>query len=293
MKSFDGVFTALITPFRGGEVDYDSLKRLVRFQLDNKINGFVISGTTAESPALTEREKEKIFSFIKSEVSGQVPLIVGTGTNSTNSTIELSRAAESWGADALLTVTPYYNKPPQRGLVEHFKAVAQAVSIPVILYNVPSRTITALSLDTIKALSEVKNIIGVKEASGDVEFGRNVYQRCGSDFLITSGDDGTWLQLCAVGGRGTISVLSHLIPGRMVQQLEQLRRREPGVMQEAEKYNDLIKLLFVEANPIPVKAALKMMGVIASDELRLPLVPLAFDYRDPLKRALERLEIQP
>ncbi|HEX4925460.1 MAG TPA: 4-hydroxy-tetrahydrodipicolinate synthase [Bdellovibrionales bacterium] len=293
MKSFDGVFTALITPFSGGEIDFDSLKRLVRFQLDNKINGFVISGTTAESPVLTDREREKIFSFVKSEVAGQVPLIVGTGTNSTQSTIEFSREAEKWGADALLTVTPYYNKPPQRGLVEHFKAVAKAVSVPVILYNVPSRTITSLSLDTIKTLSEADNIIGIKEASGDVEFGRSIYQKCGSNFLITSGDDGTWLQLCSVGGRGTISVLSHLIPGRMVEQLEQLRRREPGVMQEAEKYNDLIKLLFIEANPIPVKAALKMMGIIKSEELRLPLVPLAAEYREPLKRALERLEIQP
>jgi 4-hydroxy-tetrahydrodipicolinate synthase len=292
MKTFDGVITALITPFRQGQVDFDSLKKLIRHQLDNKINGFVISGTTAESPTLTSAEKEKIFAFVKTEVAGQVPLILGTGTNSTQTTIEQSRKAEEWGADAVLTVTPYYNKPPQRGLVEHFRTVAQAIQIPLILYNVPSRTITGLTLDTIKTLSESKNIVGIKEASGDVDFGRNIYQKCGSDFLLTSGDDGTWLQLCSVGARGTISVLSHLIPGQMVEMLDRLRRREPDAVNEADKYNDLIKLLFVESNPIPVKAALQMMGLIATDEMRLPLTPLALDYREPLRRAMERLEVE-
>jgi len=291
MKSFDGIFTALITPFRGGEIDFDSLKKLLRFQLDKKIHGFVVGGTTAESPTLTDPEKEKLFQFVKSETGGQVPLVMGTGSNSTQATVEASRKAEAWGADGILVVTPYYNKPPQRGLVEHFKKVAESVSIPLLLYNVPSRTITALSLDTIKTLSETKNIIGIKEASGDIEFGRAIYQKCGSEFLLTSGDDGTWLQLCSVGARGTISVLSHVAPLQMVEQLEKLRRRDMSALQDAEKFNDLIKLLFVEANPIPVKAALKMMGIIASDELRLPLVSLTEEYREPLKRALVRLEL--
>ncbi|MEQ1876758.1 MAG: 4-hydroxy-tetrahydrodipicolinate synthase [Bdellovibrionia bacterium] len=293
MKSFDGIFTALITPFRGGEIDFDSLKKLLRFQLDKKINGFVICGTTAESPTLTDAEKEKLFKFVKAEVAEQVPLVMGTGSNSTQATIEASRNAEAWGADGVLVVTPYYNKPPQRGLVEHFKKVAGSVSLPVLLYNVPSRTVTALTLDTVKTLSEIKNIVGIKEASGDVDFGRALYQKCGSEFLLTSGDDGTWLKLCSVGARGTISVLSHVAPLQMVEQLDKLRKRDMSALQDAEKFNDLIKLLFIEANPIPVKAALKMMGIIASDELRLPLVSLTEEYREPLKRALDRMELMP
>jgi 4-hydroxy-tetrahydrodipicolinate synthase len=291
MKRFEGIFTALITPFKNGEVDFESLGKLVQFQLENKVEGFVISGTTAESPTLSQDEKKAIFAFVKSETSGKVPLVVGTGTNSTNETVQLTRAAEQWGADAVLTVTPYYNKPPQRGLVEHFRKVAECTSLPLILYNVPSRTITALSLETIKALSEIKNVIGIKEASGDVEFGRSIYQKCGHNFLVTSGDDATWLQLCSAGGRGVISVLSHVAPKEMADLLERLRRRDPAALQDSEKFNDLVKLLFIEANPIPVKAALKMMNIISTDELRLPLVPLAQEYRESLKRALIGLDL--
>ncbi len=289
MKKFDGIFTALVTPFLKGEVDYNSLKKLVRFQLDQKINGLVISGTTGESPTLSSPEKEKIFSFIKSEVAGQVPLVVGTGSNSTSSSVEASRAAEKWGADAVLVVTPYYNKPPQRGLVEHFKKVAESVALPVILYNVPTRTITAISLETIQTLSRVKNIIGIKEASGDIELGRQIHKSCGPEFLLTSGDDGTWLELCQNGARGTISVLSNIAPRQMVSQLDRLHKKDSAVLSEAKKFNELIRLLFVEANPIPVKAALQMMGVIQSDELRLPLVRLAEEHRKPLQQELEKM----
>lgn len=291
MKSFDGIYTALITPFQNGNVDFTSLKKLIRFQLDKKINGFVVGGTTAESPTIAASEKEKIFSFVKTEVAGAVPLIMGTGSNSTQDTIEASKKAEEWGADGVLVVVPYYNKPPQRGLVAHFTAVAKSISIPVILYNVPGRTITSLSVESVKTLSEVSNIVGIKEASGDIEFGRQIHQACGTEFLLTSGDDGTWLQLCTVGARGTISVLSHVAPLHMVEQLEKLNRGDMAALKDAEKFNDLIKLLFIEANPIAVKAALKMMGIIASDELRLPLVPLAEEYRDMLKRALSRVEL--
>ncbi len=164
-KKFHGVLTALITPFFKGEIDFVSLKKLIRHQLDNNIDGFVVSGTTGESPTLSQQEKKQIFNFVKSEVQGQVPVIVGTGTNSTKKTIEHTHDAESWGADAALVVVPYYNKPPQRGLTAHFKAVAESTNLPILLYNVPSRTITSLTAETVFELSKIKNIIGIKQKS--------------------------------------------------------------------------------------------------------------------------------
>lgn len=275
MKNFKGVFTALITPFQNGQVDYESLERLVDFQLKNGVQGFVINGTTAESPTLTASEREKIFSFIKARVPKDFPLIMGTGSNSTAKTIEESKDAEKLGADAILVVVPYYNKPPQRGLLEHFKAVADATNIPNILYNVPSRTITFLELETIKKLSEHPNILGVKEASGDIEFAQQIRKACGESFLLLSGDDGSYDQFMAAGGDGTISVASHIIPKAMLGR-------------KASENRDVIDMLFVEANPIPVKKALHLMGIIKSPECRLPLVTLAEAHTDKMKKLLKQ-----
>lgn len=274
MKNFKGVITALITPFQNGEIDFDSLGRLVEFQLKKGIQGFVINGTTAESPTLTSTEREKIFRFVKERVPKNFPLIMGTGSNSTAKTIEESKEAEKFGADAILVVVPYYNKPPQRGLLEHFKAIADATHIPNILYNVPSRTITFLELETIKKLSEHPNIYGIKEASGNIELDRQIRSTCGESFLLLSGDDGSYDEFMKAGGDGVISVASHILPEAMLQQ-------------KASENLELIDLLFCEANPIPVKKALHLMGIIKSPECRLPLVTLADVHTEKLKKAMK------
>lgn len=274
MKNFKGVFSALITPFDNGQVDYVSLKRLVEFQLENGVQGFVINGTTAESPTLEASEREKIFRMTKEWVPKNFPLIMGTGSNSTSKTIQESKEAEKLGADGILVVVPYYNKPPQRGLLEHFKAVADATQTPNILYNVPSRTITFLELETIKKLSEHPNIFGIKEASGNIELAIQIRQSCGESFSLLSGDDGTYDDFMAVGGNGVISVASMIIPEAMLKV-------------KAKEYRELIDLLFIEANPIPVKKALQLMGIIKSAECRLPLVTLSDVNAEKLKKAMK------
>lgn len=262
MKKFSGVITALITPFQNGSVDYPSLEKLIKNQIERGVQGFVVNGTTAESPTITQEERIKIFELVKNTVPKNFPLIMGTGSNSTAKTIEESIHAERLGADAVLVVVPYYNKPPQRGLLEHFTQVADKISIPVILYNVPGRTITSLELETIKKLSEHPNIIGIKEASGNIEFAKQIRETCGSDFLLLSGDDGSYDDFMQVGGDGVISVASHIIPEVMIQK-------------KATASLDLINALFIEVNPIPVKKALQLLGIIRSAELRLPLIELA------------------
>lgn len=275
MKNFKGVATALITPFQNGKVDFASLEKLVEHQLQNGVEGFVVNGTTAESPTLKPSERDEIFKKVKSMVPSNLPLWMGTGSNSTEKTIEDSRAAEKIGADALLVVVPYYNKPPQRGLFEHFKAVASSTGLPNFLYNVPGRTITSLEVDTVKKLAEHPQIIGIKEASGNIEVARQIRAACGKEFILLSGDDGTYDEFMDAGGDGVISVASHVIPGAM-------KKRH------AHQNLDLIHLLFCEANPIPVKMAMYLMGVIASPELRLPLVPLADSWTEKLKAEMKK-----
>lgn len=288
MKNFKGVITALVTPFKNGEVDYLSLEKLVSHQLDNGIEGFVVNGTTGESPTLSKAEVETIFKKVRSWAGSSIPIIVGTGSNSTAKTEELSEAAEEWGADAVLVVVPYYNKPPQRGLVRHFTEVAKSVSIPVILYNVPGRTITALSAESIRELSKVQNIVGVKEASGNIDFASEISRLVSPEFVLLSGDDGTYVDFLGAGGHGVISVASHIIPQEMVAwkaMASQGKLKE--AKEEIKQFSKLIDGLFVEANPIPVKMALYFMGLIASPELRLPLVTMDDAMANILKQEMK------
>ncbi|WP_413289525.1 4-hydroxy-tetrahydrodipicolinate synthase [Bdellovibrio sp. HCB337] len=292
MKNFKATITALITPFKNGAVDFASLENLVRHQIKNGVEGFVINGTTAESPTLLEKEVADIFKSVRNVVGKDFPLIMGTGSNSTAKTEELSEKAEDLGADAVLVVVPYYNKPPQRGLVKHFTEVAKSVSIPVILYNVPGRTITALSAESISELSRVQNIVGIKEASGNIEFAKEVKQKTNPEFVMLSGDDGTYVDFLKAGGHGVISVASHVIPKEMIAWKNQVAS---GKYEDAQagikKHTNLINHLFVEANPIPVKMALHYMGIIESPELRLPLVTMAEDLAQKMKTEMKTLGV--
>jgi 4-hydroxy-tetrahydrodipicolinate synthase len=287
MKDFSGVFTALVTPFKDGEIDWGSLERLVQAQLQGGVDGFVVCGTTGESPTLSYQEKEKLFAFVRSASGGKVPLVMGTGSNSTSDTVEATRAAAKWGADAALVVVPYYNKPSQRGLFQHYQKVAECSDLPVILYNVPGRTITKLELDTIVELSRLPKVIGIKEATGDIGFGKQVIDGCGKDFLVTSGDDGTFIDLIGVGGRGVISVASHIMPKEFVSWCHKAMAEDKSVRNEFDRIRDLNNYLYVEANPIPVKMALHLMGLIDSPELRLPLTRLAEPYMVELKSKMK------
>ncbi len=288
MKLFQGAYTALVTPFLNGKVDFKSLENLVDLQLKAGIHGFIVNGTTAESPTLSKEESIEILKFVKSKASGKARVIFGSGTNNTATTIELSQAAEKNGAEGLLVVVPYYNKPPQQGLLLHFKAVAESVSVPVMLYNVPGRTITSLNLATISQLQEVKNIVAIKEATGDVDFGRQVVLSAKKDFLVSSGDDESCLALKKAGGQGVVSVCSHIMPSKMAKWFGE----EPvdAAMRDFSGSIELIKSLYITSNPIPVKAALQIMGIIASDEMRLPLCTLDADQKKIVESQLKKHE---
>ncbi len=290
MKNFKGTFTALVTPFKDNKIDFASLDRLLKQQLDGGVDGFVVNGTTAESPTLETHEVREIFNHVRRFVGKDKTLIVGTGSNSTQHTIENSQQAEELGADGILVVVPYYNKPPQRGLYQHFKSVASSVKIPTILYNVPGRTITSLQVETVAELAKVPGVIGIKEASGDIAFAKDIIAKCGSDFVMLSGDDGTYVEFLASGGHGVISVASHVIPAQMVQWKKWVQGGETNKARaEIEKYSNLINLLFCEANPIPVKMALHLMGILDEAELRLPLVELSSEHTQKLKAEMTKV----
>lgn len=289
--NFKGVITALATPFQKGALDMSSFKKLIKQQLDSGIQGFVVGGTTGESPTLHSTELKELVRVAQVEVGKQVPIIVGTGANSTPKTVEATRLAAEWGADAALVVTPYYNKPPQRGLMEHFLAVQSNSTIPLILYNVPSRTVTELTLDTIKALSKVDRIVGIKEATGKMKFAKSIVDNTADDFLVLSGDDATAVDMNLLKGDGVISVISHIIPKQFVSLIERAQNGDKSAVAEYKKFSELLRLLYVETNPIPLKTALYQMGIFASPELRLPMVKLADEHVEPLRACLTELGV--
>lgn len=288
-SDFKGVFTALISPFVDGRVDYVSLEKLVKDQIQKGIDGFVINGTTGESPTVSTLEVSKIFETVKNLCGPQHVLIVGAGGNNTGEVVIAAKAAEKMGADAILSVVPYYNKPPQRGLVKHFTEIANNVSIPIILYNVPGRTITALSIDSIIELAKHPRIIGIKEASGDIDFAKKISTKLGNDFVLLSGDDETYSKFLEAGGHGVISVATHVIPTEMKKIKALISSGEGAKAHELlNTYIPMIRMLFSEANPIPVKAAMKIMGYIQSAELRLPLVEMDKALQENLHNELKQ-----
>lgn len=279
---FKGMATAMVTPMTQEGVDYEALGRFIDFQLASGINALVAVGTTGESATLTPEERKKVISFTIDRVAGRVPVIAGTGTNNTLHAIDYSVSAAQAGADALLVVTPYYNKATQNGLIAHFTAIADKVDKPIILYNVPSRTGCNLLPATVEKLAEHPNVAAIKEASGNMSQVVELFARCGDKIDVYSGEDGLTVPMLAMGGMGTISVLSNVIPKGAVEMTDAFFAgdlRKAAALQC--RYLDLINLLFCEVNPIPAKAAISAMGY-GKEFIRLPLTPMEAGNRTKL-----------
>jgi 4-hydroxy-tetrahydrodipicolinate synthase len=288
---FKGVITALVTPLRNDRLDEEALRRLVDEQIRAGIDGLVPVGTTGESPTLSNEEHIRVVEIVVQEGGKRVPVIAGTGANSTREAIELTLAAKAVGADGTLQVTPYYNKPTQDGLFRHFKAVAEATALPMVVYNVPGRTGCDLLPDTIARLCEVPLFVGVKEATGNLQRASQIIARVGDRLSMLSGDDATAFPFYAVGGHGCISVVSNVAPADMAAMWDAAVAGNWNTARELHyKVFPLSEGLFIEANPIPVKAALAMMGKI-TDEIRPPLYPMAGANREKVKKILADLKL--
>ncbi len=271
---FSGSYVAIVTPFKNGKIDEEAFKKLIDMQAEAGTDGIVPCGTTGESPTLTPEEHEHVVAMTVRLVNKRMKVIAGTGSNSTSEAIAYTQAAEKAGADAALVVNPYYNKPTQKGLYAHFKAVAEAVKFPIIVYNILGRTAVNVATSTLVELAKIPNIKGVKEASGDMSQMIEVVNQCGDDFDVLSGDDALTLPLLAVGGKGIISVVANIIPKDVKAMLNAFDKGDLKTAREMnKKMFPLIKAMFIETNPIPVKAAMVMLGMIA-DELRLPMTSL-------------------
>ncbi len=289
---FTGSIVALITPFKKGKLDIEGFKKNLQFQLENNTDGFLPCGTTGETPSLEEEEWVEVVKTTIEFVNKRKPVIVGTGTNNTKKTIKYTILAEKFGADACLVVAPYYNKPTQEGLYQHFKEVSQSVKIPIILYNIPSRTGVNILPKTLERLvSDCKNIIGIKEASGNLDQVSEIILRLGKDFIVLSGDDSLTLPILSLGGKGVISVLANILPKEIHLLVKNFLN---GNILEAQKihlkYFKLMKALFIETNPIPIKTAMNLMGLPAG-ELRLPLTPMAKENLEYLKLVMRELTL--
>ena len=289
---FRGAYTALITPFKNGKVDYPALDALVENQIAGGIDGLVPCGTTGESPTLTDKEHDDVIAFVVKIVNKRVWVIAGTGSNSTAEAIDRTRHAKESGADAALLVAPYYNKPNQRGLIAHFSAIADAVEIPQILYNIPGRSVININPETITELSRHRNIVGVKEASGSLEQMIKIKALCSPDFDLISGDDTITLPVLSVGGVGVISVTSHLLPGETSSLVHRYLDGKPEESREIfYKYFDLVKAIMgADVNPTGIKTALALRGQIA-EEYRLPLVPVTADVKEAIRKQLEKYDL--
>lgn len=284
---FKGSGVAIVTPFyEDDSIDYPSLKNLIKFHLENNTDAIVIAGTTGETATLSEEEHMSIIEFTVNEVDGKVPVIAGTGTNNTHKTVELSLKAEALGVDGLLVVTPYYNKATQKGLYEHFKFIHDKVSVPIILYTVPSRTNMHIDADTVYELSKLGGIVGLKDASGDLGYTLKVRSLCGPNFAIYSGNDDMIVPVLSLGGVGVISVVANIVP-KETHDLVQLYLNgdSKGSLDLQIEYQTLIEHLFIEPSPIGVKFALHKMGMI-DNVLRLPLTCLSTDLEPALERLL-------
>ena len=285
---FSGTFTALVTPFRNGEVDVEALEGMVEFQIQGGIHGLVPCGTTGETPAMSEAEDRVVVDTVVRVADGRVPIVAGTGSNSTDMAIKYTRMAEEVGAEGSLQVAPYYNKPTQEGLFRHFATIAESTELPLVLYNIPGRTGVTITAETMARLAEIPNIVGVKDSTLSMNMIADVISLCGEDFDVLSGDDPMTLPLVALGGRGVISVASNVAPGAVS---DMVRALLDGDFERGRELHyellPLFRALFVETNPIPVKTAASLLG-LCSDEMRLPLVPMEGENLRVLQETLDR-----
>jgi 4-hydroxy-tetrahydrodipicolinate synthase len=286
----EGSMVALVTPFADGEVDYESLGRLIDFQIEQGTQALVPCGTTGESPTLSHDEHDRVIEFAVERAARRVPVIAGTGSNSTAEALRLTRHARQAGADACLIVNPYYNKPTQHGMYEHVARIAE-VGLPIVLYNIPSRCGVELAVETIvRMYNEIEAVVAVKEATGSLNVSSQL--ACSCDITILSGDDSLTLPICSVGGSGVISVLANLLPDRIRKLCDAITEFDlAAAVTEHLKLFPLFKGIFVETNPIPIKAAMAMAGMIR-DELRLPLTPLSQSHRPELARLLREAGVK-
>ena len=284
---FEGSFVAIVTPFKNGKVDASALRGLIEFHIENGTNGIVPCGTTGESATLNHAEHEEVIRIAVETCKGRIPVLAGTGSNATQEAIELTQRAQKIGADGALLITPYYNKPTQEGLFQHFSAVAKETDIPIILYNVPSRTSINMLPSTVARLSSVDNIVGIKEASGSLIQVSEIIDSCGQNFEVISGEDPLTWPILAIGGKGVISVTANLVPDKFAKLVDAARTGDVEVAKalhyELLKLNDI---MFIETNPIPVKAALALMGRI-QNEFRAPLCPPTKESLSQLKTVLK------
>jgi len=291
---FKGSNVALITPFKNNELDVDTYIKLIHFHIENGTHGLVPAGTTGESPTLSHNEHQKVIELCIKESNGKIPVIAGTGSNSTKEAISLTKHAEKVGADGALIVTPYYNKPTQEGLYQHYKAINDNCGIPIIIYNIPSRSVIDMNVDTMARLFELKNIAGVKDATGNLDRATLQKEKMGKDFILLTGEDGNVLEFNKRGGIGCISVTANIAPKLCSDFQNFSKSKNSNEIKEAERINDLLrpvhKALFIESNPSPVKYAAKLLN-LCSDEVRLPLVQVMDSTKEAIKKALVSVKL--
>ncbi|GAX59585.1 dihydrodipicolinate synthase [Candidatus Scalindua japonica] len=283
---FTGSIVAMVTPFAGGVVDYNKLGELVDYHIENGTNAIIPCGTTGESPTLTHEEHGEVIGKVIEVANGRIPIIAGTGSNNTREAINLTRHAKEKGADGSLLITPYYNKPTQQGLYDHYKAILEEVDIPIIIYNVPSRTGVSISPETVARLFEFKkNIVAIKEATGDIDQASQILNLC--DITVLSGDDSLTLPLMSIGGKGVVSVIANILPRQVSELVSSFLNGELEVSQRLHKnLFPLCKAMFIETNPIPVKTAMKLLGRL-NGEMRLPLCNISNEHEKQLNNALK------
>ena len=291
---FKGSNVALITPFKNNKLDVDNYIELIHFHIKNGTNGLVPAGTTGESPTLTHEEHEKVIELCIKEAKGKIPVIAGTGSNSTAEAISLTKHAEKVGADGALIVTPYYNKPTQEGLYQHYKAINDKCGIPIIIYNIPSRSVIDMTVETMTILFELKNIIGVKDATGNLDRVNQQKEKMGNDFIQLTGEDGNVFEFNKRGGVGCISVTANIAP-KLCSDFQKFSfSKNNNELKEAERINKLLqpvhKSLFIESNPSPVKYAAKLLN-LCSDDVRLPLVKVTDSTKEAIKEALQSAKL--
>ncbi|HIO23894.1 MAG TPA: 4-hydroxy-tetrahydrodipicolinate synthase [Nitrospinaceae bacterium] len=283
---FKGVFVAIVTPFKNGKIDEEALRGLIDFQIAGGVDGIVPCGTTGESATLNHEEHDQVIRIVVDACKGKASVLAGTGSNSTQEAIQLSRNAKNAGVDGLLQITPYYNKPNQEGLYHHFSSIADAVDLPIVLYNVPSRTSVNMVPETVVRLAKIEKIVGIKEASGSLQAISKIIDNCGKDFTVLSGDDPLLWPILAIGGKGVISVTANILPAKVAALCKAAAIGDiAGARSLHYELMDINDSLFIDTNPIPVKAALHLMGKI-ENELRGPLIKLSKDTLERLKKAM-------